>query len=230
MAGRVCARSAGDELDEHKEEEVEEVHRCECHSNIHTHVPVPKPEATRYGSETPNEETAIEIPCADPGLPARRLLQVDSSARRLRQVGWSARRLRQEPFDEPSARLKYHWRAFSFRAECGVFTPPGGEDAEIPNTIRATQDCSKLGTPVGKKWFSRICEGEHQVEPDPNVHNQPSRRLHHWRHHQRNFMIAHFQIQVPARAHHRLVTEATGQRAAKHHEGDPTQDPIFTFT
>ena len=90
--------------------------------------------------------------------------------------------------------------------------------------------CSKLGTTMGWKWFSRICEGQHQVELDPNVHNPPSRRLHYWRHHQRNFMIAHFQIQVPARAHHRLVTEATGQRATKHHEGDLTQDPIFTFT
>ena len=90
MAGRVCARSAEDNLDEHTEEEVGEVHRCECHSNIHTRVPVPKPEATRYGSEKPNEETAIEIARADPVLPARRLLQVGSSARRLRQVGWSA--------------------------------------------------------------------------------------------------------------------------------------------
>ena len=80
MAGRVCARGAEDNLDEHKEEEVGEVHRCECHSNIHTRVPVPKPEATRYGSEKPNEETAIEIARADPVLPARRL----------RQVGWSA--------------------------------------------------------------------------------------------------------------------------------------------
>ena len=75
MAGWVCARSAGDELDEHKEEEVGEVHRYECHSNIHTRVPIPKPETTRYESEKPNEETAIEIPRADPGLPARRLRQ-----------------------------------------------------------------------------------------------------------------------------------------------------------
>ena len=57
MAGGVCARGAGDELDEQKEKEVGEVHRCEFHSNIHTRVPIPKPEATRYGSETPNEET-----------------------------------------------------------------------------------------------------------------------------------------------------------------------------
>ena len=32
------------------------------------------------------------------------------------------------------------------------------------------------------------------MEPEPSVHNPPSRRLHHWRHPQRNFMIAHFQI------------------------------------
>ena len=63
-----------------------------------------------------------------------------------------------------------------------------------PTTIRATQDCSKLGTTMGWKWFSRQCEGQHQVEPDPCVHNLPSRRLHYWRHYQRNFMIAHFQI------------------------------------
>ena len=63
------------------------------------------------------------------------------------------------------------------------------------NTIRATQDCSKIGTTMGWKWLSRLCEGQHEVEPDPSVHNLPSRRLHHWRHHQRNFMSTHFQIQ-----------------------------------
>ena len=49
-----------------------------------------------------------------------------------------------------------------------------------------TQDCSKLGTTMGWKWFSRICERQHQVGPDQNVHSLPSRRLDHWRHHQRN--------------------------------------------
>ena len=46
-----------------------------------------------------------------------------------------------------------------------------------------TQDCSKLGTTMGWKWFSRICERQHQVGPDQNGHNLPSRRLEHWRHH-----------------------------------------------
>ena len=68
------------------------------------------------------------------------------------------------------------------------------------------------------------------VEPDPIVHNPPSRRLNNRRHQQWNFIIEHFQIQVPARAHHRLVTEATGRRPAKHHDGVPTEDPLFTFT
>ena len=62
-----------------------------------------------------------------------------------------------------------------------------------------TQDCSKLDTTMGWKWFSRICERQHQVGPDQNVHNLPSRRLEHWRHHQRNFTItqADTQRQVP---------------------------------
>ena len=62
-----------------------------------------------------------------------------------------------------------------------------------------TQDCSKLGTTMGWKWFSRICERQQQVGPDQNVHNLPSRRLEHWRHHQRNFTItqADAQRQVP---------------------------------
>ena len=37
-----------------------------------------------------------------------------------------------------------------------------------------TQDCSKLGTTMGWKWFSRICERQQQVGPDQNVHNLPS--------------------------------------------------------
>ena len=62
-----------------------------------------------------------------------------------------------------------------------------------------TQDCSKLGTTMGWKWISRICERQQQVGPDQNVHNLPSRRLEHWRHHQRNFAItqADTQRQVP---------------------------------
>ena len=54
--------------------------------------------------------------------------------------------------------------------------------------------CRARGTTMDWKWFSRICEGEHLVEPDPSVHNPPSHRLHHWRHQQRNFMNAYFQI------------------------------------
>ena len=128
-------------------------------------------------------------------LSARRPRQVGSSARRLRQVGWSARRLRQEPFDGPQARMKCHWRAFFELAQLNAESLR--QVAIMPQdayTIRATQNCSKLGTTMGWKWFSRICEGERQVEPDPSVHNPPCRRLHHWRHHQRNFMIAYFQI------------------------------------
>ena len=49
---------------------------------------------------------------------------------------------------------------------------------------------------MGWMWSSKICEGEHQVEPDPSVHNPPSRRLHHWRPQQRNFMIAHSHYRV----------------------------------
>ena len=62
-----------------------------------------------------------------------------------------------------------------------------------------TQDCSKLGTTMGWKWLSRICERQHQVGPDQNVHNLPSRRLEHWRHHQWNLTItqADTQRQVP---------------------------------
>ena len=129
----------------------------------------------------------------------RRGTTVDSarsglSARRLRQVGSRARRLRQEPFDGPSARMKCHWRAFLELSELNAESLR--QVAIMPqdaNTIRATQNCSKLGTTMGWKWFSRICEGQHQVEPDTNVHNSRSRRLHHRRHHQQNFMITHFQ-------------------------------------
>ena len=145
MAGRVCARSAGDEVDEH-EEEVGEVHRCKCRSNIgasllpHTRVPIPLPETTRYGSATPNEETTIEMPRADSALPARRLRQVGWSARRLRQVGWSARRLRQEPFDEPSARVKFHWRARIELSELSAESRrQGGEDAKTWNHAAGCQ-------------------------------------------------------------------------------------------
>ena len=66
-------------------------------------VSIPVSETTRYRLAIPNEETTIQMPLADSEQPARRL----------RQVGWSAgRRSRQEPFDEPSARMKCHWRAF----------------------------------------------------------------------------------------------------------------------
>ena len=162
------------------------------------------------------------------GSSARRLRQVGSSARRLRQVGWSAQRLRQEPFDEPSARMKCRWRAFLELSELSAESlRQVVRTRKIP---RAAQDCSKLVTPMCWKWLSRICGGQHQVEPDPIGHNPPCRHQSNRRHHQWNFIIEHFQIQVPARAHHRLVSEATGQRSAKHQEGDITQDPIFTFT
>ena len=68
------------------------------------------------------------------------------------------------------------------------------------------------------------------MEPEPIVNNPPSRRLNNRRHHQWKFIIEHFQISVLARAHHRLVTEATGRKPAKHHEGVPSEDPRFTFT
>ena len=38
------------------------------------------------------------------------------------------------------------------------------------------------------------------MEPDPIVHNPPSRRLNNRRHHQWNFMITHFQIHNDGRA------------------------------
>ena len=37
-----------------------------------------------------------------------------------------------------------------------------------------TQECSKLGTTMGWKWFSRICERQHQVGPDQDVHSLPA--------------------------------------------------------
>ena len=126
------------------------------------------------------------------GSSARRLRQVGSSGRRLRQVGWSARRLPQEPFDEPSARMKCHWRAFFELYELSAESLR--QVARTRKIPRATQDCSKLVTPMCWKWLSRICEGQHQVEPNPIVHNPPSRRLNHRRHHQWNFIIEHFQI------------------------------------
>ena len=51
------------------------------------------------------------------------------------------------------------------------------------------------------------------MEPDPIVHNPPSRRMNNRRHHEWNFIIEHFQIQVPSRAHHRLVTGAKISKA-----------------
>ena len=72
---------------------------------------------------------------------------------------------------------------------------PDEEVVAVPEahefSVMSMTCCSKLGTTMRWKWFSRICEGQHQVELDPSVHNPPSRRLHHWRHHQQNFMIAH---------------------------------------
>ena len=47
---------------------------------------------------------------------------------------------------------------------------------------------------LSHRALSAICGGQHQVEPDPIVHNPPSRRLNNRRHHQWKFMITHFQI------------------------------------
>ena len=77
--------------------------------------------------------------------------------------------------------MKFHWRAFFELTELSAESLR--QVAIMPqdaNTIRLMQDSSKLGTTMGWKWFSRLCEGQHQVEPDPSVHNLPSRRLHHW--------------------------------------------------
>ena len=70
---------------------------------------------------------------------------------------------------------------------------------------------------MGWMWFPRKCEGQHQVELDPGVHNPPSRRLHHWRHHERNFMIAQSHYRVvrfvsyfqPALEHSRAADDTT---------------------
>ena len=103
---------------ERKEEGDQEVHPCECRSStnaslsLHTSVTIPIPESTKWRRAIPSEEITIQMPVADSEQPARQNRQVGSSARRLRQVGSSARRFRQEPFDEPSARMKCHWRAF----------------------------------------------------------------------------------------------------------------------
>ena len=99
MAGRVCARSAGDELDEHKEKEVGEVHRCECNPiSIRTsQYRNQRRRGTDVKHQTKKPRSKYQVQTPD-------YLRDDScgwsSARRLQQVGWSARRLRQEPFDE----------------------------------------------------------------------------------------------------------------------------------
>ena len=84
----------------------------QCLAPLHTSVTIPIPESTKWRRAIPSEEITIQMPLADSEQPARQNRQVGSSARRLRQVGWSARRFRQEPFDELSARMKCHWRAF----------------------------------------------------------------------------------------------------------------------
>ena len=72
-------------------------------------------------------------------------------------------------------------------------------------------------------WFPKICEGQHEVEPYLSEHSPPSRRLHHWGHHQRKVLLAHFQIhndRFPCRVSKSSPNNLTGPL------GTPTNAPV----
>ena len=88
-----------------------------------------------------------------------------------------------DPFDEPSARMKCHWRAFFELSE-----PSAESLRQVAKRRKSPWNAEqKSGSPeyvkVNIKWSH-----------DPSVQNPPSRRLNHLRHHLRNFMNAYFQI------------------------------------
>ena len=83
-----------------------------------------------------------------------------------------------EPFDEPSARMKCHWRAFFELSEPSAESP-----RQVAKRRKSPWNAEqKSGSPeyvkVNIKWSHK-----------PSVQNPPSRRLNHLRHHQWNFMI-----------------------------------------
>ena len=84
--------------------------------------------------------------------------RMGSSARWLRQVGWSARRLRQEPFGEPTARMKCHWRA---RFELSA------QNAEL-RQVASTRKSPFLKKISEFEGCENLCQVVHMPQPQPS--------------------------------------------------------------